>query len=55
VVQNLLKLRNPAAHWEITMGDMVGEHRAELLGIGCEGFLVRIIQAKLRGETNRRG
>jgi len=55
VLQKLLKLRNPAAHWEVTMGDMVGEQRAELLGIGCEGFLVRIIQAKLRGEGNRRG
>ncbi|MFC1575324.1 hypothetical protein ACFL5A_01590 [Gemmatimonadota bacterium] len=44
----LLKLRNPAAHWEITMGEMVGERRAELLGIGCEGFLVRLIRAKVR-------
>ena len=54
VLGRLLKLRNPAAHWEVTMGDMVSEQRAELLGIGCEGFLVRLIQAKLRGEANQR-
>jgi len=53
-LENLLKLRNPAAHWEITTGDVVGEHRATLLGIGCEGFLARLIRAKVRGEGNRR-
>lgn len=53
-LENLLELRNPAAHWEITMGDMVSEHRGRLLGIGCEGLLVRIIQAKIRGEEMRR-
>jgi hypothetical protein len=51
----LLKLRNPAAHWEVAMGEMVGEHRAALLGIGCQGLLVQIIQAKMRGEELRRG
>jgi len=54
-LESILKLRNPAAHWEITMGEMVAEHRAHLLGIGCEGLLVRIIQAKIRGEDLRRG
>lgn len=54
-LQNLLKLRNPAAHSEITSGDAVQEHRASLLGIGCEGLLVRILQAKIRGEESRRG
>ena len=53
-LEKLLELRNPAAHWEITVGDMVSEHRAHLLGIGCEGLLVRIIQAKVRGEEMRR-
>ena len=53
-LENLLELRNPAAHWEVTMADMVGKHRAGLLGIGCEGLLVRIIQAKIRGEEMRR-
>lgn len=51
----LLKLRNPAAHWEITMGEVVSEHRATLLGIGCQGLLVQIIQAKIRAEELRRG
>jgi len=51
---SLLKLRNPAAHWEITRGDTVGEHRDALLGIGCEGFLVRLIGAKVRAEGLRR-
>jgi hypothetical protein len=51
----LLKLRNPAAHWEVTMGEMVGAHRASLVGIGCQGLLVEIIRAKLRGEELRRG
>jgi hypothetical protein len=54
-LDDLLKLRNPAAHWEITMGDMVEEHRARLLGIGCEGLLVRIIQTKIRSGGIRRG
>lgn len=54
-LESLLKLRNPAAHWEVTMGEMVGERRAALLGIGCEGFLVRLIRAKIRAEGNRRG
>ncbi len=54
-LQQLLKLRNPAAHSEITSGDVVREHRASLLGIGCEGLLVRILQAKIRGNENRRG
>jgi hypothetical protein len=44
----LLKLRNPAAHWEVTTGEMLEERRSELLGIGCEGFLVRLLRTKVR-------
>jgi hypothetical protein len=51
---DLIKLRNPAAHWEITTADIVGERRQQLLGIGCEGFLVRLIRAKVNSQSGKR-
>ena len=50
----LLKLRNPAAHWGITTSDLMSERRQELLGIGCEGFLVRLVRAKVHGQSGKK-
>ena len=50
----LIKLRNPAAHWEITTADLVSQRREQLLGIGCEGFLVRLVRAKVHGQSGKR-
>ena len=44
-------LRNPAAHDRAVTREEMGRLRQSVLGIGCEGLLVRIVRAKLRSRT----
>ncbi len=44
-------LRNPAAHDRAVARDEMGRLRQSVLGIGCEGLLVRIVRAKLRSRS----
>ena len=50
-LEPLLKLRNPAAHDERITRQRIAEWRQRILGIGCEGLLVRIVRIKLEGRT----
>ena len=43
-------LRNPAAHDRAVTREEMGRLRQSVLGIGCEGLLVRIVRAKLRSR-----
>lgn len=43
-------LRNPAAHDRTVAREEMGRLRQSVLGIGCEGLLVRIVRAKLRSR-----
>jgi hypothetical protein len=45
-LKGLLELRNPAAHSEAVSRERVEQVRAQVLGIGCEGILVRLARAK---------
>jgi len=49
-LEPLRDLRNPAAHSEAVTRDQIGAWRQEILGIGCEGLLVRVVRAKMRGR-----
>lgn len=53
-LEPLVKLRNPAAHSEAVAREVVAKLRADVLGIGCEGLIVRLARAKLRGGGRRR-
>jgi hypothetical protein len=44
-------LRNPAAHDRTVAREEMGRLRQSVLGIGCEGLLVRIVRAKLRSRS----
>ena len=44
-------LRNPAAHDRAVTREEMGRLRQSVLGIGCEGLLVRIVRAKLRSRN----
>jgi hypothetical protein len=50
-LEPLLKLRNPAAHDERITRERIAEWRQRILGIGCEGLLVRIVRIKLEGRV----
>jgi hypothetical protein len=39
-------LRNPAAHTEVVDRDRCTRMRDSVLGIGCEGLLVRVARGK---------
>jgi hypothetical protein len=50
-LEPLRQLRNPAAHNEAVSRDQIGRWRQDILGIGCEGLLVRAVRAKMRGRA----
>ena len=50
-LEPLLKLRNPAAHDERITRERIAAWRQRILGIGCEGLLVRIVRIKLEGRA----
>ncbi len=50
-LEPVLELRNPAAHSRSVRREEMGRWRQDLLGIGCEGLLVRIARAKLRSRA----
>lgn len=50
-LEPVLELRNPAAHSRTVRREEIGRWRQNLLGIGCEGLLVRIVRAKLRARA----
>ena len=50
-LEPVLELRNPAAHSRAVGREEMGRWRQNLLGIGCEGLLVRIVRAKLRAQA----
>jgi hypothetical protein len=47
-LKGLLELRNPAAHSEAVSRERVEQVRAQVMGVGCEGILVRLARAKTR-------
>jgi hypothetical protein len=47
----VMELRNPAAHSETTTFGRVAPRRAEILGIGREGLLVRLARVKMRSAA----
>jgi len=49
-LEPILDLRNPAAHERTVAREEMGRLRQMVLGIGCEGLLVRIVRAKLRSR-----
>ncbi|MBT8479304.1 MAG: hypothetical protein KJO06_10340, partial [Gemmatimonadetes bacterium] len=50
-LEPLLELRNPAAHDERITRARIAGWRQRILGIGCEGLLVRIVRIKLEGRV----
>ena len=50
-LEPLLELRNPAAHDERITRERIASWRQRILGIGCEGLLVRIARIKLEGKA----
>ncbi|MEJ2483459.1 MAG: hypothetical protein P8049_10195 [Gemmatimonadota bacterium] len=54
-LEPILDLRNPAAHERTVAREEMGRLRQMVLGIGCEGLLVRLVRAKLRsrGQAKR--
>jgi len=50
-LEPLLELRNPAAHEERITRERIASWRQRILGIGCEGLLVRIVRIKLEGRV----
>lgn len=49
-LEPILELRNPAAHDRPVSREEMGRWRQEILGIGCEGLLVRIARARIRAQ-----
>ncbi|MFC1791045.1 hypothetical protein ACFL0I_01085 [Gemmatimonadota bacterium] len=47
-LRRIVEIRNPAAHGKCLGRGAVSDRRAEIIGIGCEGLLVRLSRAKLR-------
>jgi hypothetical protein len=50
-LEPLLELRNPAAHEARITRERIASWRQRILGIGCEGLLVRIVRIKLEGRV----
>jgi len=50
-LEPILDLRNPAAHERTVAREEMGRLRQSILGIGCEGLLVRIVRTKLRARS----
>jgi hypothetical protein len=50
-LEPILDLRNPAAHDRTVTREEMGRLRQSILGIGCEGLLVRIVRTKLRARN----
>jgi hypothetical protein len=50
-LERVMELRNPAAHSETTAFGRVAPRRAEILGIGREGLMVRMARVKLRSAA----
>jgi len=48
-LKRIVEIRNPAAHAQKTTRDTLLHRRAEIMGIGCEGLIVRLCRAKVRG------
>jgi hypothetical protein len=48
-LDKLIDLRNPAAHSGATDRKAVMQRREEILGIGCEGLLPKLLRVKARG------
>jgi hypothetical protein len=46
----LLEVRNPAAHDEVMGAERIARERERVLGIGCEGLLVRLARVRLRAS-----
>jgi hypothetical protein len=44
--RGIVELRNPAAHSESVGRERVEQLRAQVMGVGCEGVLVRVANAK---------
>lgn len=49
-LRGIVELRNPAAHSEAVGRERLETVRALVMGVGCEGALVRIAKAKRAGE-----
>jgi hypothetical protein len=49
-LRGIADLRNPAAHFAVVDRDRCAAARERVLGIGCEGLLVRIARAKGGGS-----
>ena len=49
-LRRITGIRNPAAHSRATTREGVGEGRNEVLGIGCEGIVVRIARVRMRAS-----
>ena len=47
-LRRVTDIRNPAAHSRATTREGVGEGRNEILGIGCEGLVVRLARLRMR-------
>jgi hypothetical protein len=50
-LKRIVEIRNPAAHARKTTRDTLMLRRAEIMGIGCEGLIVRLARVKLRGRS----
>jgi hypothetical protein len=48
-LESLAELRNPAAHSALLDRDAAVRLREQALGVGCEGLVVRVARARLRG------
>jgi hypothetical protein len=45
-LKGIVEIRNPAAHSEAVSRERVEQLRALVMGVGCEGVLVRLARAK---------
>jgi hypothetical protein len=45
-LRGIVELRNPAAHSGSVSREQVERMRAQVMGLGCEGVLVRVAKAK---------
>lgn len=49
-LESLANLRNPAPHSALLDRDRAVQLRGQVLGIGCEGLVVRLARARLRAR-----
>jgi len=47
-LRRAVEIRNPAAHGQKTTRDAVVTGRGEVMGIGCEGTIVRLARIRMR-------